>query len=43
MSSRAARAGAGRDLIEREYGVERYREKIARAYAAVESLARRRP
>ena len=38
----AARAGAGRDLIEREYSVERYREKIARAYATVERLGRAR-
>ncbi|HEX9187766.1 MAG TPA: glycosyltransferase family 4 protein [Vicinamibacteria bacterium] len=35
----AARARAGLDLVEREYSVERYREKIARAYAAVERLA----
>ena len=35
----AARAGAGRDLIEREYSVARYREKIARAYETVERLA----
>ena len=39
----AARAGRGRDLVEREYGVERYREKIARAYATVERLALARP
>jgi glycosyltransferase involved in cell wall biosynthesis len=39
----AARARAGRELVEREYSVERYREKIARAYAAVERLAARRP
>ena len=38
----AARARRGRELIEREYSVERYREKIARAYAAVERLAARR-
>jgi len=37
----AACAGRGRDLLEREYGVDRYREKIARAYASVETLARR--
>jgi glycosyltransferase involved in cell wall biosynthesis len=37
----AARARAGRELIEREYSVERYREKIARAYATVERLAAR--
>jgi glycosyltransferase involved in cell wall biosynthesis len=37
----AARARAGRELIEREYSVTRYREKTARAYAAVERLARR--
>ena len=37
----AARTGRGRELIEREYSVERYREKIARAYAAVERLAAR--
>ena len=36
-----ARAGRGRELIEREYSVERYREKIARAYAAVARLAAR--
>jgi glycosyltransferase involved in cell wall biosynthesis len=34
-----ARARAARDLVEREYSVERYREKIARAYATVERLA----
>jgi glycosyltransferase involved in cell wall biosynthesis len=34
-----ARAERGRALIEREYSAERYREKIARAYAAVERLA----
>jgi glycosyltransferase involved in cell wall biosynthesis len=39
----AARARAGRELIEREYSVPRYREKIARAYATVEGLTRRRP
>ena len=38
----AARAGRGRDLLEREYGVERYREKIARAYATVERIAARK-
>jgi glycosyltransferase involved in cell wall biosynthesis len=32
------RAERGLALIEREYSVERYREKIARAYAAVERL-----
>jgi glycosyltransferase involved in cell wall biosynthesis len=32
------RADRGYTLIEREYGVARYREKIARAYAAVERL-----
>jgi glycosyltransferase involved in cell wall biosynthesis len=37
----ARRARAGRDLIEREYSVARYREKIARAYATVERLAAR--
>jgi glycosyltransferase involved in cell wall biosynthesis len=37
----AARGRAGRDLIEREYAVERYREKIGRAYASVERVARR--
>ncbi len=37
----AARARAARDLVEREYSVERYREKIARAYAEVEHLAAR--
>jgi glycosyltransferase involved in cell wall biosynthesis len=37
----AARASRGRELIEREYSTERYREKIARAYATVErSVAR---
>ena len=35
----AARARAARELIEREYSLERYREKIARAYATVERLA----
>jgi len=35
----AARARAARELVEREYSVERYRQKIARAYAAVERLA----
>jgi glycosyltransferase involved in cell wall biosynthesis len=35
----AARARAGRDLIEREFSLARYRDKVARAYAAVESLA----
>jgi glycosyltransferase involved in cell wall biosynthesis len=34
----AARAGAARALVEREYSVERYREKVARAYAEVERL-----
>jgi glycosyltransferase involved in cell wall biosynthesis len=37
----AARARAGVDLVEREYSTRRYREKIARAYAAVATLARR--
>ncbi len=37
----AARAGAALDLVRREYSVERYREKIARAYAEVERLASR--
>ncbi len=37
----AARAGRGRDLLEHEYGVERYRQKIARAYATVQRLAAR--
>jgi len=37
----AARARAARDLVEREYSIERYREKIAHAYAAVERLAAR--
>ncbi len=36
-----ARADCGYALIEREYGLARYREKIARAYASVEALARR--
>jgi len=35
----AARASAALDLVRREYSVERYREKIARAYAEVERLA----
>jgi glycosyltransferase involved in cell wall biosynthesis len=35
----AARARAGRELVEREYSVERYREKIARAYETVRRLA----
>ena len=38
----AARAGRGRELLEREYGVERYRQKIARAYATVERLVARK-
>ena len=38
----AGRARRGRELIAREYSVERYREKIARAYAAVERLGRAR-
>jgi glycosyltransferase involved in cell wall biosynthesis len=37
----AARARAARGLIEREYSVERYREKIARAYETVGRLATR--
>ena len=37
----AARARRGLELIEREYSVDRYREKIARAYAAVERLTAR--
>jgi glycosyltransferase involved in cell wall biosynthesis len=37
----AARARRGRDLVEREYSVRRYREKIARAYEAVERIAGR--
>jgi glycosyltransferase involved in cell wall biosynthesis len=36
-----ARAERGQALIEREYSLARYREKIARAYAAVERLAAR--
>jgi glycosyltransferase involved in cell wall biosynthesis len=36
-----ARAERGYSLIEREYGLARYREKIARAYAAVERLSGR--
>jgi glycosyltransferase involved in cell wall biosynthesis len=36
-----ARARAALDLVRREYSVERYREKIARAYSEVERLARR--
>ncbi len=35
----AGRARRGRELIEHEYSAERYREKIARAYAAVERLS----
>jgi glycosyltransferase involved in cell wall biosynthesis len=34
----AARARAGLELIQREYSVARYREKIARAYATVERI-----
>jgi glycosyltransferase involved in cell wall biosynthesis len=34
----AARARRGLELIDREYGAARYREKVARAYAAVERL-----
>lgn len=34
-----ARAEAGYALVQREYGLARYREKIARAYAEVERLA----
>jgi glycosyltransferase involved in cell wall biosynthesis len=37
----AGRARAGRDLIEREYSIGRYREKIARAYETVERLLAR--
>jgi glycosyltransferase involved in cell wall biosynthesis len=37
----AARADRGYELIEREYGLERYRQKIATAYAMVGRLARR--
>ena len=37
----AARARAALDLVRREYSVERYREKIAHAYAEVERIARR--
>lgn len=33
----AARARRGRELIEREYSQERYREKVARAYASIEA------
>jgi glycosyltransferase involved in cell wall biosynthesis len=39
----AARSGRGCLLLEREYGVERYREKIARAYATVERIAAGKP
>jgi glycosyltransferase involved in cell wall biosynthesis len=35
------RAERGYELVEREYGLARYREKIARAYAEVERRARR--
>jgi hypothetical protein len=31
-----ARAGRGRALVEREYSVARYREKVAAAYATIE-------
>jgi glycosyltransferase involved in cell wall biosynthesis len=37
----AGRARKGLDLIEREYSAERYREKVARAYGAVERLVAR--
>jgi glycosyltransferase involved in cell wall biosynthesis len=37
----AARGRRGSELIEREYSAARYREKIARAYADVERIARR--
>jgi glycosyltransferase involved in cell wall biosynthesis len=37
----AARADRGYLLVERDYGLERYRQKIAEAYATVERLARR--
>ena len=37
----AARARAALDLVRREYSVERYREKIARAYAEVERIVSR--
>jgi glycosyltransferase involved in cell wall biosynthesis len=37
----AARADRGYELIRREYGTERYRQKIAAAYAEVERLTRR--
>jgi glycosyltransferase involved in cell wall biosynthesis len=36
-----ARAERGLALVEREYSTERYREKIARAYAAIERVAAR--
>ncbi len=36
-----ARAERGYQLVERDYGLARYREKIARAYAAVERLSAR--
>ncbi len=36
-----ARAERGYQLVEREYGLARYREKIARAYATVERLSAR--
>lgn len=39
----ARRAGRGRELIEREYSVLRYREKVGAAYAAIaEAVAARR-
>ena len=37
------RAERGRALIEREYSPARYREKVARAYAAIEEKTRRHP
>jgi glycosyltransferase involved in cell wall biosynthesis len=38
-----ARAERGLALVDREYSVERYREKVARAYAAIErAVAARR-
>ena len=37
------KAARGLDLIEREYGTRRYREKVAEAYAAVAAMLPRPP
>ncbi len=37
----AFRAARGYALVEREYGLDRYREKVARAYTAVERIVER--